>query len=53
MSENPSVCQAVDCPEHNHELKQCDCADGNHFGAFEKTENKGLLAKIKGLFAKK
>ena len=34
VSETPGVCQAKDCPEHSHPLKECDCADGEHYGDF-------------------
>lgn len=31
VSENPGVCQAADCANHNHELVPCDCTDGTHY----------------------
>jgi len=30
VSDKPGVCQADSCSLHNHELKECDCADGQH-----------------------
>lgn len=35
VSEEPGVCQAENCLEHGNQLKECDCNDGKHYGAFE------------------
>jgi len=46
VSDKPGVCQAEDCSNHKHQLEECVCEDGKHFGAFEeksepeKKENK-------------
>jgi hypothetical protein len=34
-SDHPGVCKTEECPLYGHELKECDCADGKHHGAFE------------------
>jgi len=39
VSDKPGVCQAESCPLHSHELKECDCVDGQHHGAFNTTES--------------
>lgn len=42
VSEWPGVCQAPDCANHQHELVECDCTDGQHHNfdpaAFSKAE---------------
>ncbi|MEK7588548.1 MAG: hypothetical protein AAB438_01900 [Patescibacteria group bacterium] len=30
VSENPGVCKAPDCANHDHELVECNCMDGMH-----------------------
>lgn len=30
VSENPGVCQAPDCNNHQHELVECNCSDSQH-----------------------
>ena len=30
ISNVPGVCGAEDCVDHNHDLKECHCTDGNH-----------------------
>lgn len=32
LSDTPGVCQAGDCPKHEHPLTPCDCTDSNHYG---------------------
>lgn len=35
VSDKPGVCQTEGCPKHKHQLKECDCTDGKHYGAFD------------------
>ncbi len=39
VSDTPGVCQAQGCSNHNHQLEECDCPDGRHFGAFEEKKD--------------
>lgn len=32
VSNRPGVCQAKSCPNYGHQLKECDCTDGKHYG---------------------
>jgi len=38
VSDQPGLCQTLDCPKHGEPLTACDCTDGKHHGAFEKEE---------------
>ena len=35
IADNPGVCQAQDCSKNNQSLKECNCTDNKHGGAFE------------------
>ncbi len=39
VSDNPGTCQASDCPKNNQPLKECNCTDDKHGGAFEKEDS--------------
>jgi hypothetical protein len=39
VSGNPNAtCQAEGCPKHDHPLTPCNCIDGQHRKAYEKTK---------------
>lgn len=31
----PGVCQTEGCPLEGHQLEECSCIDGEHWGAFD------------------
>lgn len=39
ISDKPGVCQAKNCPKHNHPLELCDCKDGKHYGRQKTKKN--------------
>lgn len=46
VSENPGVCQALDCENHKHALVECDCVDGEHNDFEPVVETKDLEGNI-------
>lgn len=44
VSNNPGVCQAETCIDHNHDLKECMCTDGMH-NDFKVCENCAKVCK--------
>ena len=38
VSETPGACQDGSCVLHGHPLTECNCTDGQHKEAFEKTD---------------
>ena len=35
VSDTPGVCQSEECSFQGHQLEDCNCIDGEHWGAFE------------------
>lgn len=44
VSENPGICQASGCENHNQELVECPCSDGSH-SDFKACLNCGSICK--------
>ena len=40
ISDRPGACESPTCPEYGEPLKECDCEDGKHYGAFEEENSK-------------
>jgi hypothetical protein len=35
VSTVPGICMSLNCASHLHNLEECDCTDGKHYGAFD------------------
>ena len=45
VSEKAGVCGAEDCPKFGHDLKECNCEDMQHDGAFKADPDEDIEAE--------
>ncbi len=38
VSDTPGVCQTEGCSLEGHTLEECNCIDGEHWGAFDEVD---------------